>query len=288
MNNEDMRTRFYLKMTNGEIEEYLDRNDLVYIPVGNVENHGDFPVDVEQTVPEAFALKLAEATDGLVLGNLSFFYTGNATLTSRASINVSVMDGAAYLEKIATSLLNQGFRRQIYLSLHAPAVLTIGPVITQIFEDTKIPIMYIDLVDVLKVAKIDMYSDPKVMNIFYGAYKVLNRLEELPIRPGVPSRPLPMTTDFVNRLRTLAHMGAAVGFYFTDPDEHAGFDPLQSEDERDQRASEGVEYIDKMIEAIDIEDVLARIKKIDDMTQNIVLPKHGKWLPRKKYPDPNY
>ncbi|MFZ3070993.1 MAG: creatininase family protein [Anaerolineaceae bacterium] len=288
MSNNDMRTRFYLKMTNGEIEEYLERNDLVFIPVGNVENHGDFPVDVEQTVPEAFALKLAEATDGLVLSNLSFFYTGNATLTSRASINLSVMDGAAYLEKIALSLINQGFRRQIYLSLHAPAVLTIGPVITQIFEDTKIPIMYIDLIDVAKLAKIDFFQEPKAQNIFYGAYKILNKLDELPIRPGVPSRPLPMDTDFVNRLRTLSHMGASVGFYFTDPDEHAGFIPLQSEEERDRVATEGVGFIDKMIETIDIEDVLARIKKIDDMTQNIVLPKYGKWLPKKKYSDPNY
>ena len=42
-----MRTRDYHAMTNWEIESYLNRNDVIFIPVGNAECHGPFPVDCE-------------------------------------------------------------------------------------------------------------------------------------------------------------------------------------------------------------------------------------------------
>lgn len=35
-----MRTRFLSKLTNGEVEEYLQRNDLIFVPVGVTETHG--------------------------------------------------------------------------------------------------------------------------------------------------------------------------------------------------------------------------------------------------------
>ena len=67
---EKMRTRFLPKMTHDEVCEYVKRNDIIYVPFGTVEVHGTFPLDVETTTPEAFALLMAEETDGLVLGNL--------------------------------------------------------------------------------------------------------------------------------------------------------------------------------------------------------------------------
>lgn len=68
-----MRTRIIPKMLNDEVEEYLTRNDIVIVPVGTVEMHGGFPLDSETVVSEAFALKMAEACDGLVLTGLPYF-----------------------------------------------------------------------------------------------------------------------------------------------------------------------------------------------------------------------
>ena len=51
---------------NTEIEEYLKRNDIIFIPVGNVEVHGGLPTDCEYVGPLAFAQKVAEEADGLV------------------------------------------------------------------------------------------------------------------------------------------------------------------------------------------------------------------------------
>ena len=122
---EKMRTRFLPKMTHDEVCEYVKRNDIIYVPFGTVEVHGTFPLDVETTTPEAFALLMAEETDGLVLGNLPYFFCG-ASPISPGTIQMSVEQGLAYLKAIAHSLLNQGFRRQVYLSLHGPAFLTGG------------------------------------------------------------------------------------------------------------------------------------------------------------------
>ncbi len=69
-----MRTRNLTSLTNTEIEEYLKRNDIIFIPVGNVEVHGGFPTDCEYVGPLAFAQKMAEEADGLVLPNLAYFF----------------------------------------------------------------------------------------------------------------------------------------------------------------------------------------------------------------------
>ena len=43
-----MRSRFLTKLTNGEIEDYLEQNDVIFIPVGVTETHGALPVDAKQ------------------------------------------------------------------------------------------------------------------------------------------------------------------------------------------------------------------------------------------------
>src|SRR5689334_9469372 len=61
-----MRSRYLTSLTNTEVEAYLQRNDIIFIPVGNVEVHGGLPTDCEYVGPLAFAQKMAEQTDGLV------------------------------------------------------------------------------------------------------------------------------------------------------------------------------------------------------------------------------
>ena len=42
-----LRSRQYTDLTNYEIESYLERTDIIIIPVGNCEVHGGLPVDCE-------------------------------------------------------------------------------------------------------------------------------------------------------------------------------------------------------------------------------------------------
>lgn len=68
-----VRTRYFTSLTNPEIEQYLKHNDLIFIPVGTVESMGAFPTDLEYTMAEAYALKMAEEADGLILPHGSSF-----------------------------------------------------------------------------------------------------------------------------------------------------------------------------------------------------------------------
>lgn len=119
-----MRTRELNKMTNAEVEEYLKLNDVIFVPVGTVETHGLYPVDVETTIPEAMCRLLAEKADALYLTGLPYFFCG-ATTEARASVQMSVSAGHEYLMELARSLLRQGFRRQVYLGGHGPSFLNL-------------------------------------------------------------------------------------------------------------------------------------------------------------------
>ena len=176
-----MRTRIIPKMLNDEVEEYLTRNDIVIVPVGTVEMHGGFPLDSETVVSEAFALKMAEACDGLVLTGLPYFYAG-ATASGRGTVQVSIQEGIRYLTGIAESLLRQGFKRQIYISAHGPAHMTVSPMVRDFMDKTGTPILYMDMIMQLMRNGQDVFKSADTFHaITVGAYDMLGRLEDVPL-----------------------------------------------------------------------------------------------------------
>ena len=169
-----MRTRLLTSLTNTEIEEYMRRNDVIYVPVGNVEVHGGFPADCEYVGPLAFAMKMAEETDGLVLPYMAYFFPGG-TVVGKATVYVTPSEGLAYLKVIARSLLRQGFRRQIYLTGHGPSPQTLSPLMREFFDETKDPILYIETGLLMRKVKADFNK------VLFGAYQIAGRLEDIPL-----------------------------------------------------------------------------------------------------------
>ena len=108
-----MRTRDYHVMTNYEIEQYLNRNDVIFVPIGNAECHGPWPVDCEYVVAEAWARLFAEKFDGLFLKNLIYLPAGG-TAAMRGTVQMGEFDAMHYMYAISRSLLKQGFRRQVF------------------------------------------------------------------------------------------------------------------------------------------------------------------------------
>ena len=138
----------------------VKENDIIFVAVGATEVHGRFPVNVECRVPEAVSLLMAEKVNGLVLNDLPYFFVG-ASPMSPATVQMSVKEGYSYLKAIAYSLLNQGFRRQIYVSFHGPAFLTIGSMVVDFFDETKVPISYIDCINAMTYVKKNFNIEPK-------------------------------------------------------------------------------------------------------------------------------
>lgn len=280
-----MRSRFLTKLTNGEIEDYLEQNDVIFIPVGVTETHGALPVDAETVLAEAIALKMAEAADGLVLHNLPYFFAGG-TPTGRGTLQLSVKSGYEYLMEISKSLLKQGFRRQIYVTSHGPAYLYVSSMIRDFFSETKVPILYMDMITAPSTIEDLSFSFmEKFHEMSIGAYKILNRLEDVPLNvPESNSVTYDVNTMFegmkenpATELGKYAQQSGAIGYYFDEARTHMTTPLLKSSEEREELADEGIKAICEMVEKLDMPKIVENLQKADKYTQNVSLEKFP-WL----------
>lgn len=280
----EMRTRFLSKLTNGEVEDYLQRNDLIFVPVGVTETHGALPLDAETVLAEAIALKMAEQSDGLVLHNLPYFFAGG-TVIARGTVQMSVKDGMAYLYQIAKSLLNQGFRRQVYITSHGPAYITVSGMIRDFFDEMKVPILYMDMLKASETVEFNLLEHFHDMSI--GAYKVLSRLEDIPLNVpesksvtyDVQQMLAGMRKNPGNELGKYAYQSGAIGSYFNEPSDHMATPLLKTTEEREAHADRGVQAIDKLVNALDIPTIVETLRQVDVYTKETILPTYGEHLP---------
>ena len=276
-------------LTNDELEKYLERNDVVFIPCGTIEMHGTMPMDVEYTVAEALAYKLAEDCDGLVLPHLAFFHPG-ATTIGRGTIYMSMTDGIYFLNTICRSLIRQGFRRLILLSAHGPSFQTIMPFITQFFDETKIPLFHGDLFLMIEDAGMDNSPEGNVSDMFIGAYKIMGRLHEVPLATQVDAsinKPDPDNNtclpDFMQDLMPSRAGSYYTAWYYGEKAEHGAMEGcFDSFEELERHAANGVRAFNELIKRLNFKKKLDSLRALDLFTQNVILPKYGTWLPENK------
>jgi creatinine amidohydrolase len=279
-----VNTRFLSKLTNGEVEEYLNRNDIIYVPVGVTETHGALPLDAETVLAEAIALKMAEESDGLVLQNLPYFFPGG-TIVGRGTIQMSIKEGMSYLDKIAKSLLIQGFRRQVYITSHGPAHMTVSSMVRDFFDETKVPILYMDVLKAGEAANFNLMEAFHDMSI--GAYKLLGRLEDVPLNVpeshsvtyDVQQMLAGMGKNPGNLLGKYAYQSGAVGSYFNEPSDHMATPLLKTPEEREVFADRGVQAITELVQALDMPTIVETLRQVDVYTKDTILPKFGANLP---------
>ena len=279
-----VRTRYLPSLTNPEIEQYLKRNDVIFIPVGTVETFGTMPSDMEYRMAEAYAVKFAEETDGLILPDITYFYPG-VTVTGAASVYIPQDVGLSYLKAIAHSLLRQGFRRQIYLSAHGPSDQYVSGMVRQFFEETKDPILYIHLPLLNRRA-----GAPSDVNVFrstgYGAYYILGRMDDIPLKLEIPKPeqpPLPRPPASMSVLTPLAPESSAVGSYDPDP-EHNGGRPLESVNmtaaERERLGKQGAALIEANAKSVNIKAVVQALRDEDKYVHDVIVPRFRDILPK--------
>ena len=257
----EMRTRILGKMINSEVQEYLSRNDIIIVPVGTTEMHGGLPQDCETVLSEAIGLRMAEACDGLVLTGLPYFYAG-ATASGRGTVEVSIRDGIDYLGALARSLLRLGFKRQVYLSFHGPAHMTICPMIRDFYDETGVPILYMDCMIHLGKCKDIFPSFDALNDIFVGAYKIMNRIEDVPLVTGFGAMK-PQSCAPFNDLFALGFQSAAVGYCFGENSDHAPTSDIPDIATRDRMAEGGEKIINAMVERMDMSHVVDQLRKLE-------------------------
>ena len=273
----EMRTRILGKMLNTEVQEYLERNDIIIVPVGTTEMHGGFPLDCETVISEAYCLKMAEACDGLVLTGLPYFYSG-ATASGRGTVQVTVRQGIDYLGAIARSLLRLGFKRQVYLSFHGPAHMTICPMIRDFYDETGVPALYMDCMMQFQ-KNMDLFSKAgfgAFHDITVGAYKIMNRLDDVPLVTGFDHRNPQSCAPFQN-LFSLGYQSAAVGYCFGENGDHMATPDIPDIETRNAKAEVGADLICKLVQRMIMPHVVEQLRKLEEY--GLENEKKYPWMP---------
>lgn len=302
----NMRSRCYIDLCNYEIEQYLKRNDIIIIPVGAVENHAEYPVDCEGVMAEGWARLIAEKIDALVLPNVTYMNTGG-TQACRGTVHMSMEESFRYCLNLAHSLLNQGFKRQIWMPAHAPSEAFLMPMITQFFDETKQSMLYLDLnayfanigilphnfmgktdVNIEAEHPIDVKAD--MDDTMMGAYKICGRLQAIPAKDECDTIPHEQQAEekhwwprYDNLLYKCCKTGVPAPFYYDKEEEHCGSAWLKyTRTQIEKKAENGEQYMKKLIEAGRFNELAEDLRQLQILMNRTVVPHHVLNLPQNR------
>jgi creatinine amidohydrolase len=310
-----LQTRDMTRLSQLQVTEYLKRNDTIYIAIGSVETSGMRPSNVDWVHALGYCRAAAEATDSLFMPGLMWSYPGT-TMNGSSTINITPSQGIDFLRATCLSLLRQGFRRQILISVgHGPAMLTAGLVAREFFDEYRVPIIFIDMSPTLARLNIPPESRTRVN---YGLFALAGHLIDMPLKgdygPDADTSPIPENPG-LQALGQLGYSGSdRLGSWVADPRAHGGggggpgagkgggagkkgggagkkgggggggaFDagwPATAE-EREAWAKEGIAQVQAIVKAAKFDEVMVALKQHDDFTNKVIGPKYDHILPPK-------
>lgn len=275
-----LHTRDFTRLSQVQVAEVLKQTDIIFIPVGAVETNGIQPSNRDYTWPLAYARLMAEETGGLYMPGLMWSYPGTTTLAP-SSIANTPHAGTAFLKSLAHSLLRQGFRRQVYISAsHGPAPLTVGTLAREFFEETRVPILYINMDTYLPRLNLTAAERSRTL---YGAHAIAGHIEDLPLRgdygpkESEPAGPIPPNEG----LATLGKLGFSgsltLGSWVPDVMSHGGDNNLPATAaERAAWAREGEAQLRAIVKRMRMPEAMDALRKHDRYTQEYIVPKFFK------------
>ena len=301
-----MRTRVMTSLTGYEIADYLKRNDVIFVPVGPTELNGGNPVDVEYVIPLAYAIKLAEKSDGLVFPYLSYFYPGSTTI-SPGTVMVTPEEGLQYLKVLTHSLFRQGFRRIVFLTSHGPSGDTMHPLIREIFDETHLTVVWMDTGGIATAGRTSTGGQPGAgrpspsaagapaaaagpnggmeaafsqrKSITYGAYLIAGRLDDMPVDFTIPKHEFEADSSESTLSRLLGGpIQSDYGRFYSDPSQHGGWPTAVTAEQRQEWGKQGKEIIESQVAAYDVVGMLDALKQHNQFTKTIE-KKYGNLLP---------
>ncbi len=279
-----LHTRDMTRLSQVQVAEYLTRKDIIFIPVGAVETNGIMPSDRDYVSPLAYAMASADEIDALYMPGLVWSFPGT-TVIAPSTIYLSPGAGTAYLKTLAKSLLRQGFRRQVWFSSgQGPAALTVGTLVREFFEETRVPILYIDMDTYLPKLKLAPDARSKAL---YGAHYITGRIEDLPLKNDYGPKESEAAGAIPENkgLAALGKLGLSgslsVGSYIPDVMAHGGRGPAlpETEAERTEWGKQGRDQIRAIVKQMRLNEAMEALKQHDRFTQEVVVPKFGKMLP---------
>ena len=217
-----MRSRFLLELTTPEVEAYLvEGGTTALLPVGCVEMHGPHqPVGTDSIVVKAFALRIAEAANGIVLPAMHYTWPGS---TDGFAGTIAVEPELVYrtVESILLKAWRMGLRRLLLLSIHHGNHYPLYMLVRRVYEQHHIPAVYVNpmhaLDDEAEALFAGEYGQSKEASLVLAALHVLGQ-------PGLYSEAEMCYADQApprfESYRRISRVGA-VGSFMQDPRHHA-------------------------------------------------------------------
>lgn len=280
-----LHTRDLTRLSQVQVAEYLKRSDIIFIPVGAVETNGIMPSDRDYVAPLAYAMAMADEVDALYMPGLIWSYPGT-TMIAQATVNLTPSQGLSFLRALAESLLHQGFRRQVYISSsQGPAPLTAGTLVREFYDEEHVPILYVDMDTYLPKLKLAPEARSKAL---YGAHYIAGRIIDLPLKgdygeaESKAAGPVPDNTGLAG-LNKLGYGGSlALGSWVPDVMAHGGGrEPAlpATAAEREEWGKQGQAQIIAIVKQMHLQEAMDDLKKHDEYTNRVLVPKFGKILP---------
>ena len=278
-----LHTRDMTRLSQVQVVEYLKRSDIIFIPLGAVETNGIMPSDRDYVSPLAYSMAMADELDALYMPGLIWSYPGT-TLIASATVNISPTQGLQFLRAVAESLLRDGFRRQVYISSgQGPAPLTAGTLVREFFDKYHVPLLYIDMDSYLPKLKLVPEARNKAL---YGAHHITGRMIDLPLKgdygeaESLPAGPVPDNTGLED-LGKLGYSGSlSLGSWQSDVMSHGRPPALPATaEEREEWGKQGEAQIRTIVKLMKLAQAMEDLKKHDQYTNQILVPKYGKILP---------
>ena len=183
----------------------------------------------------------------------------------------------AFALKMAESLLRQGFKRQIYISAHGPAHMTVSPMVRDFMDKTGTPILYMDMIMQLMKNGQDIFKSADTFHaITVGAYDMLGRLEDVPLTTKYEHQEKQTCAEF-DDIFALAYQSGSIGYYFGDPKDHMSTPSIPTEERRKELAEEGKETIQVLVERMNVPHIAEQMKNLEAYNQEIA--KRCPWVP---------
>jgi creatinine amidohydrolase len=129
-------TSLMYKLTSPEIEEYLQRCDIVLLPVGATEQHGKhLVIDTDSFISHEVARRIAEKAGVLVAPVVPYGYS-RAHMNFKGSITLTLDTLIAVYREVCMSLLRHGFNKIVIINGHGGNIGAINEAMRQVREET--------------------------------------------------------------------------------------------------------------------------------------------------------
>ncbi len=278
-----LHTRDVTRLSEPQVAEQLKHSDVVFVPIGSVETNGIQPSDSNYTSALGYAMAMAEETGGVYFPGLVHSFPGT-TVVGQSSTYMTPSQGAAFLKIVARSLLRQGFRRQVYLSSgHGPAPITGATLAREFYEETHVPIIYVEMGEHLQAIGLSREDMSKAV---YGCHRIAGRLIDLPVQGDFgdkESKPAgPVVEDRgLAKLAELHFTGSlSMGSWIPDVMAHGGSRTLPKDAaEREVWGKEGEAQVRAAVKKMRLNEAMEALREHDRYTHDVIEKKYGDMLP---------